>query len=33
MEGMEASFSILGMWESMTWLGRTVVIILALMSI
>lgn len=33
MEGMEASFSILGMWESMTWLGKTVVIILALMSI
>ena len=33
MEGMEASFSIVGMWESMTWVGKTVVIILALMSI
>lgn len=33
MEGMEASFSIMGMWESMTWAGKTVVIILALMSI
>jgi biopolymer transport protein ExbB/TolQ len=33
MEGMEASFSLVGMWESMTWAGRSVVIILALMSI
>ncbi len=33
MEGMEASFSIVGMWESMTWMGRSVVIVLALMSI
>jgi biopolymer transport protein ExbB/biopolymer transport protein TolQ len=33
MEGMEASFSLTGMWESMTWLGRSVVIILLLMSI
>ena len=33
MEGMEASFSLQGMWESMTWLGRGVVIILILMSI
>jgi biopolymer transport protein ExbB/TolQ len=33
MEGMEASFSIVGMWESMTWMGRSVVILLALMSI
>jgi biopolymer transport protein ExbB len=33
MEGMEASFSITGMWESMTWLGRGVVIVLLLMSI
>ena len=33
MEGMEASFSIMGMWEAMTWIGKTVVIILALMSI
>jgi biopolymer transport protein ExbB/biopolymer transport protein TolQ len=30
---MEASFSLMGMWESMTWLGRGVVIILILMSI
>jgi biopolymer transport protein ExbB/TolQ len=32
---MEAtqSFSILGMWESMTWLGKSVVTVLALMSI
>ena len=30
---MQASFSIVGMWESMTWLGKTVVCILALMSI
>ena len=33
MEGMEASFSIMGMWEAMTWIGKAVVIILALMSI
>ncbi len=33
MEGMEASFSLMGMWESMTWLGRGVVIVLLLMSI
>jgi biopolymer transport protein ExbB/biopolymer transport protein TolQ len=33
MEGMEASFSIVGMWESMTWVGKSVVILLALMSI
>jgi biopolymer transport protein ExbB/biopolymer transport protein TolQ len=33
MEGMEASFSIVGMWESMTWMGKSVVIVLALMSI
>jgi biopolymer transport protein ExbB len=33
MEGMEASFSLGGMWESMTWMGRGVVIILLLMSI
>ena len=33
MEGMEASFSIVGMWESMTWMGKSVVIILLLMSI
>ena len=33
MEGMEASFSLMGMWESMTWVGKAVVILLALMSI
>ncbi len=33
MEGMEASFSLWGMWQSMNWLARGVVIILALMSI
>src|ERR1700741_4083954 len=33
MEGMEASFSIMGMWESMTWVGKSVGILLALMSI
>lgn len=33
MEGMEASFSMMGMWESMTWMGKAVVIILFLMSI
>ena len=33
MEGMEASFSIVGMWESMTWLGKSVVMVLALMSV
>jgi len=33
MEGMEASFSMMGMWEAMTWVGKAVVIILALMSI
>ncbi|HUP62177.1 MAG TPA: MotA/TolQ/ExbB proton channel family protein [Thermoanaerobaculia bacterium] len=33
MEGMEASFSLMGMWESMTWMGKSVVIILFLMSV
>jgi biopolymer transport protein ExbB/TolQ len=32
--GMEASsFTLMGMWESMTWLGKAVVIVLMLMSI
>jgi biopolymer transport protein ExbB/TolQ len=31
MEGQ--SFSLMGMWESMTWAGKSVVIVLALMSI
>ena len=33
MEGMEASFSIMGMWNSMTIMGKSVVIILAIMSV
>ncbi len=33
MEGMEANFSMIGMWNSMTWMGKSVVIILALMSV
>lgn len=33
MEGMEHSFSMMGMWEAMTWVGKAVVILLALMSI
>ncbi len=33
MEGMEASFSLMGMWQTMNWLARGVVIVLALMSI
>src|SRR5687768_10830665 len=33
MEGMEAHFSLMGMWNSMTWAGKAVVIVLALMSI
>jgi biopolymer transport protein ExbB len=33
MEGMEASFSLVGMWNSMTWLGRSVVLVLLAMSI
>ena len=33
MEGMSTSFSIVGMWGTMNWLARGVVIVLALMSI
>jgi biopolymer transport protein ExbB/biopolymer transport protein TolQ len=33
MEGMEAHFSLMGMWNSMTLAGKSVVLILALMSI
>jgi len=34
MEGMAAeSFTMMGMWNTMTWLGKTVVIVLALMSV
>jgi biopolymer transport protein ExbB/TolQ len=33
MEGMSTSFSLVGMWGTMNWLARGVVIVLALMSI
>lgn len=33
MEGMEAHFSLQGMWESMTWAGKAVVLVLIIMSI
>lgn len=33
MEGMSSSFSLVGMWGTMNWLARGVVIVLALMSI
>jgi biopolymer transport protein ExbB/biopolymer transport protein TolQ len=33
MEGMETSFSMLGMWASMNWVAKGVVAVLALMSI
>lgn len=33
MEGMQANFSLLGMWQTMNWLARGVVIILAAMSV
>lgn len=33
MEGMNASFSLLGMWATMNWVARGVVIVLAIMSI
>jgi biopolymer transport protein ExbB/TolQ len=33
MEGMSSSFSLMGMWGTMNWLARGVVIVLALMSI
>jgi biopolymer transport protein ExbB/biopolymer transport protein TolQ len=33
MEGMESSFSLMGMWGTMNWLARGVVIVLALMSV
>ncbi len=33
MEGMETSFSLLGMWASMNWVAKGVVAVLALMSI
>ena len=33
MEGMNTNFSLLGMWASMNWVARGVVIVLAIMSI
>src|SRR5438045_7397488 len=33
MEGMQTSFSLLGMWSTMNWVARGVVVVLALMSI
>jgi biopolymer transport protein ExbB/TolQ len=33
MEGMNTNFSLLGMWNSMNWVARSVVIVLAIMSI
>jgi biopolymer transport protein ExbB/biopolymer transport protein TolQ len=33
MQGMESSFSLIGMWSSMNWVAKGVVIVLALMSI
>jgi biopolymer transport protein ExbB len=33
MEGMNTNFSLLGMWSTMNWVARGVVIVLALMSI
>jgi biopolymer transport protein ExbB/TolQ len=33
MEGMQSTFSLLGMWESMNWIARGVVFVLAIMSI
>ena len=33
MEGMQTSFSLLGMWGTMNWVAKGVVIVLALMSI
>lgn len=33
MEGMQMNFTLMGMWNSMNWLARGVVIVLALMSV
>src|SRR5512142_2522141 len=33
MQGMETSFSLIGMWHSMNWVAKGVVIVLAMMSI
>src|SRR5688572_6546736 len=33
MEGMESHFTIMGMWNSMTWAGKAVIIVLAIMSV
>jgi len=33
MEGMQSSFSLIGMWQSMNWVAKGVVIVLAIMSV
>ena len=33
MEGMQQSFSLIGMWQSMNWVAKGVVILLAIMSV
>lgn len=33
MEGMQQSFSLIGMWQSMNWVAKGVVIVLAIMSV
>src|SRR3954453_5588783 len=33
MEGMNTNFSLLGMWATMNWVARSVVVVLALMSV
>jgi biopolymer transport protein ExbB/TolQ len=33
MEGMQQSFSLIGMWQSMNWVAKSVVIVLAIMSV
>ena len=33
MEGMQQSFSLVGMWQSMNWVAKSVVIVLAIMSV
>jgi biopolymer transport protein ExbB/TolQ len=33
MEGMQSTFSIIGMWQSMNWVARGVVFVLAIMSV
>src|SRR5450755_2333311 len=33
MEGMQQSFSLIGMWQSMNWVAKGVVVVLAIMSV